>query len=322
MNRRTMMTGLLACALPGPAIGGVKAFPARPIRVIVPFAAGGPMDTVVRALAQALTNKFGQPVVIESRTGAGSIIGVDAAAKSPPDGYTLVCVANSFAINQTLISKLPYNSFKDLRPVGLLTRNANILVANPRLPAQNLGDLIVHAKANPGKLSYATGGNGTIQHLIGEMLRAEAGINIVHVPYKGQAPATSDLLGGQIDLIIANLPEILPHVSSGKLRSLGVTTSARAAIAPDLVTIAEQGFPDFDTSTWFGLLAPAGVPDEIVAHLNAALVEALTSADIHDSFVARGLEPTPSTPDEFGALIRSEIIKYAKVIERVGMKAD
>jgi len=275
---------------------------------------------VARRIGEELTKAFGQPVLIENKPGGGTVIGVDAAAKSRPDGHTLVVVANSFAVNHTLVPKLPYDTLKDLRPVGLMTRLPNVLVGNPRVAAKDLRELVAYAKVNPGKLSYASPGNGTIQHLMIESLKSTAGVNILHVSYKGTA--ITDLLGGQIDLMVGNLPTLLPYIRAGKVKSFGVTTSTRSQAASELPTVAEQGYPGFDTSAWFGLVAPAAVPDQIVARLNTELVRALSSSELRKSFVAQGIEPIPGTPEEFGAYIRSEIAKYANVIKEANIRVD
>lgn len=297
-------------------------YPSRPVRIIVPFPAGGTMDTVVRALGQDMSKSLGQPVIVENKPGAGTVIGVDAAAKSAPDGYTLVGVGNSFTVNHTLIASLPYDSLRDLRPISLLTRTPNVLAANPNLPAGNLAELIAYAKAHPGKLTYGSVGNGTIQHLAGETLKTSAGIDLIHVPYKGQAPAMTDLLGGQIDLMFGNLPDLLPQIRAGKLKSIGVATLERAEIAPDLATIAEQGFPGFESYAWFGLLAPAGVSDAVAARLNREVAQALRGAELQKSLRSRGFEPIPSSPDEFARFIRSEIVKYGRVIKDANVRVD
>jgi tripartite-type tricarboxylate transporter receptor subunit TctC len=322
VNRRLALQALLAFAAAAPRLSPAQAYPSRPIRVLVPFPAGGTMDSVVRPLAQEMTKALGQPVVVENKPGAGTVIAVDAAAKAAPDGYTLVCIGNSFTVNHTLVRKLPYDSLRDLRPITSLTATPNVMAGNPELPARDLRELVAYAKAHPGKLSYGSNGNGTIQHLAGETFKAMAGIDMLHVPYQGAAPAMNALLGGQIDLIIGNLPEILPQIRAGKFKAFGVTTSQRAQLAPDLPTISEQGYPGFETYAWFGMLAPAGVPDHIVSRLNGELVRALALAEIRSAFAARGLESLPSTPEEFAVFIRSEISKYAKVIKEANVTLD
>lgn len=297
-------------------------YPARSIRIIVPFPAAGTMDTVVRGLAQEMTKGLGQPVVVENKPGGGTIVGVDSAAKSPADGYTLVAVGNSFTVNHTLVTSLPYDSLRDFRPISLLTKTPNVLVGHPSVPANDLAGLIAYAKAHPDKLSYASVGNGTIQHLAGETLKSRAAVSIVHVPYKGQAPAMTDLLGGQIDLMIGNLPELLPQIRAGKLKSFGVTTLERSEMATEIPTVAEQGFPGFESYAWFGLLAPAGVPDTIALRLNREVVRSLKSPELEKSLRAKGFEPVPGTPEEFAAFIRSEIAKYGRVIKESNVRID
>ena len=321
-NRRLVLKTLLASLAATPVFVSAQDFPSRPIRIILPFPAGGTMDSMVRPLGQEMTKTLGQPFVVENNPGVGSVIAVAAAAKSAPDGYTLVGVANSFTINHALVPKLPYDTLKDLRPVGLMARTPNVLVGHLDVSAKDLAELVAYARANPGKLRYGSPGSGTVQHLAGESLKMMAGINLLHVPYKGVAPAMTDLLGGQINLMIGPLPEILSQIRAGKLKSFGVTTLQRAQMAPDLPTVAEQGYAGFDTSVWFGLVAPAGVSDQIVARLNSALVSALSSPEIRRALAAKGVELLPGTPEEFAAFIRSEIAKYARVIKEANVKLD
>jgi tripartite-type tricarboxylate transporter receptor subunit TctC len=311
---------LIGCALAFCLTAMAQTFPSRAIRVIIPFTPGGTIDPVMRHIAQELARSIGQPIVIENKPGACTVVGVDAGAKARADGYTLVVVANSFAVNHTLVSRLPYDTLKDLRPVGLMFRTPNVLVGRADLPAKDLRELIAYAQANPGKLSYASPGNGTIQHLMGEALKVVTRSNILHVPYKGTA--MNDLLGGQVDLMVGNLPTVLPHVRGGRIRAFGVSTLARAAVAPDLPTIAEQGYPEFETSAWFGLVAPAAVPEPVIARLNVELVRALSSAEVLKPLLTQGVDPIPGTPEEFGAFIRSEIAKYADVIRASRIKLE
>lgn len=322
MNRWIGLAILLVCAIAIPQEGIAQAFPSRPIRIIVPFPPGGVTDLLARQLGEEFRKAFGQPVLIENRPGAGTVIGVDAAAKSAPDGHTLVIVANSFTVNHTLVPKLPYDTLKDLRPVGLLTRSPNLLVGHASVPAKDLSELIAYAKANPGKLSYASSGNGTIQHLIGESIKSATGMDVVHIPYKGAGPAINDLLGGQVNLLVGNLILLMPHIRAGKIKSFGVTTSTRAQAAAELPTFADQGYREIDMSAWFGLAAPAAVPDPIVARFNAELVRALSSPEVGKSLLAQGLEPIPGAPGVFGAHIRSEIAKYAALIKRANIRLD
>jgi len=275
---------ILACAM---AAAGAQEFPSRPIRIIVPFPPGGVTDPLGRLFGEELRKNLGQPAVVENKPGASTVIGVDAAAKSKPDGHTLVIVGPSFTINHTLVPKLPYDTLRDLRPVGLMVRAPNVLVGHPSVPARDLPELLAYAKANPGKLTYASSGTGTAQHLIGESIKQATGMDIVHIPYKGAGPAVSDLLGGQVDLLVGNVPVLLPHIVAGKLKAFGVSTAKRAQAAPQLPSFAEQGYPGIDLSAWFGVLAPAGVPDAIVARLNAELVRAFSSTAVTRSQIGR-----------------------------------
>ena len=313
---------LLAWAIAVHEEAAAQAFPSRPIRVIVPFPPGGVSDLVGRQLGEEFRKALGQPVVIENKPGAGTVIGVDTAAKSPPDGYTLVIISNSFTVNHTLVPKLPYDSLKDLRPVGLMTSSPNMLVGHASVQARDLPGLIALAKANPGRLSYASSGNGTIQHLIGESIRLATGMDLLHVPYKGAGPAINDLLGGQVNLLVGNVILLVPHIRAGKIKSFGVTTSTRSQAAPEFPTFADQGYPQIDMSAWFGLAAPAAVSDAIVSRLNAALVRAFSSPEVSKSLLTQGLEPIPGTAEAFAGHIRSEIAKYAALIKQANIRLD
>lgn len=322
MKRLTLTLALtVAASLFGTAVQA-QAWPSRPIRVIVPFPPGATMESVVRLLAEPLTKSLGQPVIVENRPGAGTVIGVEAAAKSAPDGYTFVSVANSFTVNVTLVPKLPYDALKDLQPVGLMAKTANVLVAHPSVPANTLKELIAYVKKNPGKLSYASFGNGTTAHFAGEMFKKQAGLFIVHIPYRGLGPAMADVLGGQVNMMFTNLPEALPQIAAGKLKAYGTTYLERAALAPNLPTLNEQGFTGFYTDSWYGILAPAGVPREIVARMNAELNKAIAQPAIHDALVKRGLDPIPSTPEKMGEHVRAEIAKYARIVKEADIKID
>jgi tripartite-type tricarboxylate transporter receptor subunit TctC len=321
MNRKIRLFLMLACALAIPQ-AFAQVFPSHPIRIIAPFAPGGVTELLGRLVGEEFRKALGQPVLLENRPGAGTVIGVDAAAKSAPDGYTLVIVGNSFTVNHTFVGKLPYDTLKDLRPVGLMARSPNMLVGHPSVPAKDMRELVAYAKANPGRLSYGSSGNGTIQHLIGESIKLATGMDILHVSYKGGGPAINDLLGGHVDLVVGNAIVLLPHVRAGRIKSFGVTTSTRAQAAPELPTFADQGYPQIDMSAWFGLVAPAAVPDRIIARLNAELVRALSSPEISKTLIAQGLEPIPGTPEALGAHIRAEIEKYASLVKHANIKLD
>lgn len=323
--QRRILEGLLAVLCAGTPIWSaaqMQAYPSQPIRIIVPFPAGGTVDTVVRSVGHELAKSVRQPVIVENKPGAGTVIGVDAGAKAIPDGYTLVAVGTSFAVNATLVRSLPYDSLKDLRAISLLIRTPNVLVGHPGVRANNLKELMALARAKPGTLTYGSIGNGTIQHVAGETLKSMARVDILHVPYRGTPPALTDLLGGQIDLMFGNLPELLPQIKSGKLKAYGVASSGRIALAPEIPTIAEQGFAGFESYGWFGLLVPAGVPPAIVTLLNREVVQALGSAELNRSLRAVGLEPTPSSVQEFDGFLRSEVAKYGDVIRKLNMKID
>jgi tripartite-type tricarboxylate transporter receptor subunit TctC len=315
-------TLLLLTALFTSASAFAQAWPSKPIRIIVPFAPGATLESVVRALAPDLTKALGHPIIVENKPGAGTVVGIDAAAKSAPDGYTFVSVANSFTVNATLVPKLPYDTLKDLQPVGLMAKTANVFVGHPSVPAATLKEFVEYAKKNPGRLSYASFGNGTTAHFAGEILKTMAGIDMVHVPYKGQGPALADVLAGQVNAMFCNLPECLPQIRGGKLKAYGTTYAERAPLAPDLPTIAEQGYPGFYTDSWYGLVAPTGVPREIIQRMNAEINRALGQPELREAFVKRGLDPLGGTSERMGEHIRAEIAKYAKVVKDANLKID
>jgi tripartite-type tricarboxylate transporter receptor subunit TctC len=298
-----------------------SAWPTRPVRIIVPFPPGGStMESVVRLLAQDMPKSLGRQVIVDNRAGAGTVIGVDLAAKSS-DAHTFVGVANSYTVNYTLVKNLPYE-LRDLQPVVLMARTANVLAAHPSVTPGTLKELIAYAKRNPGKLTYASFGNGTTAHFAGEMLKTMAGIDMIHIPYKGQGPALVDLLGGNVDIMFGNLPDFLPHIRAGKLKAYGTTFLTRVAQAPDLPTIAEQGFPKFETDSWYGMLAPASMPKEGVARMNAEVNRELQNPVLRKTLVDRGLEPLGGTPERMGEHVRSEIAKYAQIVKQANIHID
>jgi hypothetical protein len=297
-------------------------WPSQPIRMIVPFPGGAStLDAVVRLLSPEVARDLGGSVFVENKPGAGTVIGVDAVAKST-DRHTFGGVANSFTVNQSLVAQLPYNASKELAPVILLARTANVLAVRPELPIRNLSELIAYAKKNPGKLSYGSFGNGTTPHFAGEMLKSMAGIDMVHVPYKAQGPALNDLLGGNIDLMFGNLPDFLSHIRSGKLRALGTTYLTRAPLAPEIPTIAEQGLPSFETDSWYGIIAPANTPKFAIERLNASLNDALKQSGVQQNLRERGIEIIGGTPADFGTHLQREIAKYAEIVKISNMKID
>jgi tripartite-type tricarboxylate transporter receptor subunit TctC len=302
----------------------------RSIRLVVPYPPGGPLDIAARALADKVKDSLGL-VVIENRPGAGGNLGADVVAKSPPDGMSIVIGAvATHAINPWLYSKLPYNALTDFTPITLVAQVPNVLVMNTdaaqRLGIASLRDLVAYAKRNPGKLNYGSGGNGSAGHLAGEMFKTQAGLFMVHIPYAGGSPAQLALLSGQVDLNFDNLAAASANIKSGKLRALAVTTAKRSSAMPDVPTIAESGrdlgLGDFDINTWFGLFGPARMPADVTARLNRAFVDALNSADIRSRLATLMAEPSPTTPEAFGAFVRAEHAKYEAIVKRTGAKAD
>lgn len=323
MNQKILVT-LLGFFIVGMAIAQSQSnWPnGQTIRVIVPFPGGAStLDSVVRSIIPEMSKNLASPVIVDNRPGAGTIIGVDATAKAT-DGLTVGGVANSFTVNQTLVKNLPYNTSKDLQPVILIAKTANVLAVRPGLPVNNLKELIEYAKKNPGKLSYGSFGNGTTAHFAGEMLKSQAGIFVVHIPYRGQGPALTDLLGGNIDMMFGNLPDFLPHIKSGKLKAIGTTYLTRAPLAPEIPTIAEQGFPKFETDSWYGIVAPVGLSKDAVDKANSAINRALQDPAIKKNLSDRGIEIIGGTPAKFGEHIQSEIAKYALIVKTSGMTID
>jgi tripartite-type tricarboxylate transporter receptor subunit TctC len=315
-----VLTGL-GSALP---IGvSAQAYPNHPIRLVVPFPAGGTTDILARAIAQKLSESLGQPFVVDNRPGAGGNIGADIVAKSAPDGYTLLMgTVGTQAINVSLYAKMPYDAAKDFAPVVLVAGVPNVLVVNPSVPVKTVQELLKLAKDKPGSINFASSGNGTSIHLSGELFKTMTGAQIAHVPYKGSAPALTDLLGGQVQIMFDNLPSAMPHIKAGKLRAVAVTSAKRAPALPELPTIAESGVPGFEASSWFGILAPAGTPREIVTRINAEANKALQSADMKEKLLAQGAEAVGNTPEYFGDYIKAETVKWAKVVKESGAKVD
>ena len=299
-----------------------QTYPAKQIRVIVPFAAGGPTDTVSRAIGQKLTEAWNQPVVIDNRPGAGGNLGTEIAAKSPADGYTLFIGTVANAINHSMFAKLPFDFQRDFAPVTQNYITGLILAVHPSLPVKSVKELVALAKARPGALAYASSGVGGTPHMSGELFSALAGVKMVHVPYKGSAPAMAELLGGQVQLTFDNMLTVLPQVKAGKLRGLAVTLPARTALAPELPTIAESGLVGFEVKSWNGVVVPAGVARDTITRLNTEIVRILRDAALRERFMAQGVELAPSTPEEFGAFIRQDIAKWAKVIQVSGARAE
>ncbi len=328
MDRRTALRtlnalGTLAAAnaLPGFAFAQGNEWPAKAVRCIVPFPPGGTTDLVTRLVMTEVGKALGQPVVVENRPGAGTVIGVDAAAKAAADGGTFVTVANSFCANHTLVKNLPYDTLRDLRPVALMGMSEHVLATHPGSGLKTLAELANAAKKAPGALTYASFGNGTSAHLSGAMLEHALNVQLTHVPYKGQAPALNDLLGGQVMMMFGNWPEFRQHVKSGKLVALGMATARRSAHAPEIATLAEQGVA-LESNSWSGVLVRAGTADAIVARMNAEINKALQVPSVVKAFADGGIVSLAGTPGQFGNFIRSEIEKYAAVIRRANITAD
>jgi tripartite-type tricarboxylate transporter receptor subunit TctC len=321
MQRRTLVQMAAATAAWPLVTRAQDAWPSKQLRIVVPFTPGGTTDYVTRLVGAGLAQSLGQPVVVENRPGAGTVIGVENVARSAPDGYSFVTVANSFAANQTLVKKLPYDTLADLRPVALMGMSEHVLATWPGSGLKNLADLRAQAKGRPGTLSYASFGSGSSAHLAGAMLGLQMGIDLVHVPYKGQGPAMADLLGGQVTMMFGNWPEFRSQIEAGKLVALGMATARRSEYAPDIPTLAEQGVP-VESNSWNGLLAPAGTPDAVVKRVNAEVDRALAGPTVADAFHKGGIASLSGTPEQFGAFIRSEIRKYADVIRRAHIELE
>ena len=297
-------------------------YPSKPVRIIVNFPAGGVADIYGRIIAAKVQEAWGQPVVVENRTGAGGNIGADAVAKSAPDGYTLnMSAIGPHAINVTLFSKLPFDPVKDFAAVALVLEAEGLLVLHPSIPASSVAELIAHARANPGKLTFASAGMGTASHLAGELFKSMAKVDMTHVPYKGNVPAITDLLAGQTSLLFATMPTVLPHAKAGKLRALATIGSVRSMAAPELPTIGES-LPGFEVNNWIGLFAPAGTPPEIVRRWNGEVMRIMQAPDIQARLPAEGARFSPNTPEQFAAFVKSEIAKWAPVVKASGARVD
>ena len=333
MNRRNAIGTLTAVGLIASGASkvlaqplGPSAYPNKPIRLVVPYPPGGPLDTAARALADRVKESLGV-IIVDNRPGAGGNLGVDQVAKSPPDGYSLVIGAvATHAVNPWLFSKLPYDPIKDFTPITLIAHVPNVLVMTPeradQLGVRSARDLIDYARKNPARLNYASGGNGSAGHMAGELMKSQAKISTVHIPYAGAAPAQLGLLAGQTDFMFDNLASATTQIKAGKLRALAVTTLQRASSMSEVPTMADAGLPGFDVSTWFGVFAPAGTPAPIVARLNNAMTAALRSAEMRERLARMGAEPAPGTPEQFAELLRQELAKYQQVVKFSGARVD
>lgn len=324
MHKRTLIhaAAALALALAAPAFAQGGAYPSKPIKIIVPYPPGGFNDTLARTVGAKLQAAWGQSVVVDNKPGGATVIGLDAAAKSPADGYTLVILPFSFAVNPFIFAKLPYDSQKDFEPITLAATQANLLVVPASSPFGSVKDLLAQARTKPGGISYASTGIGSSNHLSMEKFKQMAGVDITHVPYKGSAPAVTDLIGGQVDVMFDNVSNVLPHVKSGKLKALAVTTPARSALTPDLPTVAEAGVGGYEVGVWFGIAAPGGTPKPIVDKLNAEIVKILRMADVKEKFAAQGVESIGSTAEQFQAHLQKQRTMWSKVVKDAGVTPE
>ena len=314
---------LCACLLVFAAPGAfAQAYPSKAIKIVVPYPPGGFNDTLGRTLAAKFTEAWGQPAVVENKPGGNTLIGNDFVAKSAPDGYTLLIVAFPFSVVPSLFKAMPYDTVRDFSPVILAATSPNLLVVHPSLPVNSVGELVALAKAKPGTLSYASTGNGSSNHISMELFKSLAGVDIVHIPYKGSGPAVSDLLGGQVQLMFDNTPNVLPQVKAGRLRALGSSGARRSTLTPDVPTIAEAGVAGYEVTVWFGLVAPAGTPRDVIAKLNTEVTRILAMPDVRERFLAQGVDPVGSTPEQFADHIRTQMAKWAKVVQDAGVKAE
>ncbi|MSQ89586.1 MAG: tripartite tricarboxylate transporter substrate binding protein [Betaproteobacteria bacterium] len=318
---KSVLLLLLAAAVPTLAMA--QAYPAKPLRLIVPFPAGGPADIFGRFLAQGMSAHLGQAVLIENVSGVGGVLGVERAAKSAPDGYTLALnSASTVAIAPFSVPKMPYDPLKDLTLITTVVRVPEVLAVHPALPVNTLAELLAFAKANPGKVNYGSAGSGSITHLAGELLKAEAGINLVHVPYKGAAPAVNDLLGGQVQMGIFDVPVLLSHIRAGKLKALAITSGRRTTTLPEVQTTGEGGYPKVLSDNWYGLVGPAGIPPAILKRLHAAAIAALKAPELIEQYTKVSGVPMPSAPEEYAVYLVQEQKKWGAVVKAIGFKAE
>jgi tripartite-type tricarboxylate transporter receptor subunit TctC len=318
---RKLLAALFAVLLSAPLLALAQAYPSKPLRMIVPFPAGGPADIFGRGLAQGLSEQLGQPVVVENIGGVGGVLGVDRALKSAPDGYTLGFNSGStLSIAPFSLSKMPYDVKKDVALITLVVRVPEVLAVHPSLPVNSLADLIAYAKANPGKVNFGSAGGGSITHLAGELLKSEAKVDLVHIPYKGAAPAVNDLLGGQVQMGIFDVPVLLGHIRGGKLKALSVTSATRAPTLPDVPTTAEGNYPNVTSDNWYGLVMPAATPADIQKRVHAAALVALKSPAVTEQFAKVGGLASPGTPQDYAAFLAAEQAKWSRIVTAIGFK--
>jgi len=318
---RSAFAGLVLALIAGAVVA--QPWPSKPIKWVVPFAPGGTTDILARTIGEKLSVALGQPIIVENKPGAGGGVGAEQVAKSPPDGYTIMGgTISTHAINASLYKNLPYDPVRDFAPITLIVRVPNMLVVNPDVPAKDVRELIALLKTNPGKYSFASSGNGTSQHLSGELFKVMTGVEMQHVPYRGSPPALADVVGGQVTMTFDNITTAWPLVKGGKLRALAVTTAKRSPIAPDVPTLAESGLAGYEIGSWQGVFAPAGVPAEIVKRFNAEIVRIINAPDVRQKLVDMGAEPAPNTSEEFAAMVKAEVAKWADVVRKSGATVD
>ena len=326
MNRSHFLRCLVACACASGLLQALPAaaqdWPTRPVRIIVPFAAGGPADVFARYLAQRLQEPLGQPFVVEDRPGAGAVIGTDYVAKSPADGYTLLLMSNTHTVNETLLSNKPYDLERDFVAIAPINYSDLVLVAKPALPANNVRELIALAKERPGKLNYASSGTGTPYHMAGELFKSMSGTNIVHIPYKGSSGARTDVLGGQVDMMFDAVTTMAENVKAGKIKAIATTGKKRSSVLPDVPTVDESGVPGYEATIWLGLLAPKGTPPEIVNRLNEAISKIVSQPDVQQAWAKQGATAMVMSPEAFDKYVRGDVQKWAKVIQSAHIKAN
>lgn len=317
---RTISSALLLCVA---SIASAQSYPSKPVRIVIPFPPGGGTDSIVRAFSTRFVEALGQPVVLDNRSGANGNVGTELVAKSPSDGYTLLMNGSgTLAINPSLYARLPYDPIRDFAPIGLTVLQPHVLTVHPSIPVRTVGDLVRLAKSQPGRLNFASSGSGSLAHLGGELFKSASGIDVVHVPYKGAAPALIDLLGGQVHMVFASSPAVMPHIKTKRLKALAVTTAKRIGVMPEVPTVSESGLAGFVLIGWYGLLAPAGTPSAIVTKLNVDLTRTLGLADVRERLNGLGLEIEPSTAEEFGRFMAAEIDKYAKIVRTANIRVE
>jgi tripartite-type tricarboxylate transporter receptor subunit TctC len=318
MNRLAILILCLAASLQAAA----QPYPARSVKIIVPFGVGGPADIYARFVGARLSDSMGQPFVVENRPGAGAVLGSDAVAKSAPDGYTLLMMSNTHTVNETLIPKKPYELMKDLAPINGVNYSDLLMVIHPSVPANNLKEFLALAKAKPKELNYASSGPGTPYHMAGELFKAMAGVDIVHVPYKGSDGARTGILGGQVQMMIDAITTMAPNVRAGKLKAMGTTGKTRSSVLPDVPTIAEAGVPGYETGIWLGLMAPAGTPRPVLERLNVEIAKVLNAADVKETWGKQGAAPMSMSIEQFDKFLRDDVTKWAGVVKATGMKVE